>query len=575
MTLGLVKECVNSLVKYTDLDDLEIIIVANGASPALKDQAVFWEDAGVPINLLWFDKPIGAVIAYNEGIKAAKGEYVVLLNDDCQLLPAPKNAWLNFLLEPFSDPLMACTGPFRMDSGMSPGLIPEANREFIIFFCAAIPNRLFKELGILDDNLKCGVDVDFCVRAQQAGYKIQQVPTNSLAHSDYDAKLLIGDFPIYHQGEGTVHDHYGFDNWQKIIEKDIDYLNAKYAVKMTRVAIDFGEPSIHAKDVLCLICTKNRYDSTLPLAIQSVIMQTTKPAKLIIYDDNTEDDRVDIRENETYAYLLEMLDRARIEWEVIFGERKGQHYGHQFANKQDYKFVWRLDDDEVAEPNTLDKYLRLMNDDVGAVGGTVLTRGFGGQGSGKIEHIFSSSNVQWQEGKEIIEVDHLHSTFLYRAGIVDYNLELSPVAHREETLFSYELKQKGYRLLVDTSIITHHLKQMTTGIRSHNSEWFYQHDEKIFKKKLEEWGIKIINLDSGIGDHFAFLNIVPASKRKWEKLIIGVCFPDIFIDHPDITLISIAQSSRTTDDNIYKWMWDRDWKQSIVNAYAEMFEVTI
>jgi len=47
-------------------------------------------------------------------------------------------------------------------------------------------------------------------------------------------------------------------------------------------------------NILCSISTKNRYDTFLPLAIQSVINQSRSPTKLIIFDDN--DDPRDLRE---------------------------------------------------------------------------------------------------------------------------------------------------------------------------------------------------------------------------------------------------------------------------------------
>lgn len=328
-----------------------------------------------------------------------------------------------------------------------------------------------------------------------------------------------------------------------------------------------------SKDILCLICTKNRYFSTLPSAIQSVINQSIKPGALLIYDDNTDEERIDMREIETYRYLFDMLDFYRIGWEVIFGLKEGQQHGHQIANKKGYKYVWRLDDDEIAAPDVLEKYLNLMSDDVGAVGGAVLIKGYPTGGSPKIERIYNSPNIQWETKNEIVEVDHLHSTFLYRAGIVDYCLDLSPVAHREETIFSHELKEKGYKLLVDLSAVTHHLKQSQTGIRSHNNEWFYKHDEGIFTKKMEEWGYKLINLNNGIGDHYAFLNILPELKKKWKHLIIGACYPEVFKDHPDVTLIDIADSERVNNENIYQWMSENKWNKSIVDAFATYYGV--
>ena len=88
------------------------------------------------------------------------------------------------------------------------------------------------------------------------------------------------------------------------------------------------------------------------------------------------------------------------------------------------------------------------------------------------------------------------------------------------------------------------------------------------------YNYKLLNLDSGIGDHYAFLNILPRLKKKWKYLIIGACFPEIFKDHPEVTLIHIAQSSPINNENIYGWMQDKKWDKSLVEAYAAMYEVT-
>ena len=85
---GLV-ECLESVKKYTS-GDYELIVVANGAPEETR-----------PLATLWFDQPLGFAKAVNEGIKASKGEYVILLNDDCVLLPQPVNQWIEMLQKPF------------------------------------------------------------------------------------------------------------------------------------------------------------------------------------------------------------------------------------------------------------------------------------------------------------------------------------------------------------------------------------------------------------------------------------------------------------------------------------------
>ena len=92
---------------------------------------------------------------------------------------------------------------------------------------------------------------------------------------------------------------------------------------------------------------------------------------------------------------------------------------------------------------------------------------------------------------------------------------------------------------------------------------------------MESWGYKLINLNSGIGDHYAFLNILPELKKKWKQLIIGACYPEVFKDHPDITLIDIAQSEPVNNENIYQWMKENNWNKSIVDAYATYYGVKI
>ena len=186
--------------------------------------------------------------------------------------------------------------------------------------------------------------------------------------------------------------------------------------------------------VLCSVSTRGRYETTLPSALQSIIFQTRPVDKLIIYDDN--DPPQDMREVQIYQYLFMMMGLKKIEWEWSFAEKKGQHFNHQKANYAGYEWVWRMDDDTVAEPDTLERLLKYAAPDVGAIGGAVLTPPFqqGITATGKIENIYTEPNLQWDYIKEPKEVDHLHCSFLYRAGIVDYNLQLSRIAHRIQLL---------------------------------------------------------------------------------------------------------------------------------------------
>lgn len=324
--------------------------------------------------------------------------------------------------------------------------------------------------------------------------------------------------------------------------------------------------------ILCSISTRGRYDNYLPLAILSIINQTKKIDKLIIFDDN--DNPLDLRNEPQYKFLFNLLNMKKIEWSVIYGKKKGQHHNHQIANNEakinGYDWVWRVDDDNIPEPNVLENLCKHINDDVGAIGGSVLFSEFvvdTKDVTGKIEKLDDEQNIQWGIIKDVKEVDHLHCSFMYRPGIVNYNTALSRVAHREETLFTFQLKQKGYKLLVVPNAITWHGKSSSGGIRMENNKELFDHDEFIFRNILSLKNKTIVVLDNGMGDHIIFKHILPYIKN-----------PEVFSCYPEIIPgRSIGEARNLFGDldnyNVYKFMAERNWKESVEKAYCELYGV--
>lgn len=322
--------------------------------------------------------------------------------------------------------------------------------------------------------------------------------------------------------------------------------------------------------VLAYISTRGRYNTTLLASMFSVINQTRKPDKFILFDDN--DKPVDLRDDAAYSALFRTMDKYNIAWEVIFGARKGQHFNHQIANQMDFDWCWRVDDDVVVDCKSLENMLEYSYDGVGAIGGEIHTPSFTfGKNivcSGKIEDIYSHANVQWFPIEKSMEVDHLHCSFMYRPKIANYNLQLSKVAHREETLFTYDIKKNGYVVLVIPGVVAHHLKAVSGGIRDGREE-LYKKDEEIFRAHVDAG--KLIVLDSGMGDHLMFQTILPEVKEKYGKITIANCYPELF---PDENSISIAQAIAITnieDYNIYKKCTEWNWQGKLTDAYRRLY----
>lgn len=318
--------------------------------------------------------------------------------------------------------------------------------------------------------------------------------------------------------------------------------------------------------ILCSIATRGRYFTTLPLVIQAVINQSRLPDKLIIFDDN--DEPQDMRNEPLYQNLFYVMQCKGLDWEWVYAPKKGQHHIHQMANTWGYEWVWRVDDDAIPEPNVLGTLEAYITDYVGAVGGTVMNPPHQPDyldSTGLIENIYTEPNIQWGLIRRPKEVEHLYCSFLYRAGIHDFNLGLSRVAHREETLFSYGLHQKGYELLVVPDAITWHLKSPTGGIRSEVGQEMYEHDEQIFRNIVKYKDHTIVVLDCGLGDHIVFSKVLPKIKNP----LVFTCYPDI-VDGK-----SIAEAKLLFGDidrwNIYRKMDSWKWTESLEKAFERMY----
>lgn len=330
------------------------------------------------------------------------------------------------------------------------------------------------------------------------------------------------------------------------------------------------------------IPTRDRYDSLL-LCLTSLALQTKLPDEVIIVDDS--DDAKDIREFPLYKYVLQLFNDKGIEWKVLYGQKRGQHISHQtIQDEAKGELIFRIDDDCIAECNVLAILSDCMigADKIGACAPLVLMPNSErlpiSLKNNKIDDL-NKPNTQWfkWQGRDF-NSDHLYSCFLYRKGIVKYPTELSRVSHREETIFSHSIYKAGYGLEVNAQAIVHHFRQDSGGIRKNTDPSMWHHDEEIFQGYLKKWNLekssKLIVLDCGLGDHFAFKHIVEDCKKKYGKLTIAACFPDVFFDIENLDLISIAEAKlmgSIDDYNIYRKMIEWDFKDNLVAAFKKLY----
>ena len=200
----LLKPCIESIFRYTNMTDVELVISANGCidntSEYLSDLKNRFDSIGFSdhLKIVWNDEALGYAAATNAGIQVSTGRRIVLLNNDTVLLDQDKNYWLNLLESPFLlNKNCGVSGPVKQHS-------PEAGRDFVIFFCAMIDRSVFNKIGLLNTEYGQGggEDTEFCIEAELAGYKTYEC----VPKFDTKGNLHIGGFPIYHVGEATVLD---------------------------------------------------------------------------------------------------------------------------------------------------------------------------------------------------------------------------------------------------------------------------------------------------------------------------------------------------------------------------------
>lgn len=197
------KPCIESIAKYTDMDKVELIISANGCTDNTWEYLNYLATV-LKFKLVWNDKPLGYPKAVNEGLKVATCNKIVLLNNDTVLLDQAKNTWLE-----------------RLDghdiSGVLVNYSPETKQKFAVFFCVMIDRRVLSHVGILNEEYGVGggEDIEFCAKAQEMGFELHDEGWRN-------------DFPIYHVGEGTVHDTELVEDYLTSFNNNMQKLAAKY-----------------------------------------------------------------------------------------------------------------------------------------------------------------------------------------------------------------------------------------------------------------------------------------------------------------------------------------------------------
>jgi GT2 family glycosyltransferase len=257
------RECLEKIAAYTH--DFEIIAVVNGGNFSM-------DLAG---KIIHNKENLGFPKAVNQGIKAATGDIIIILNNDVFVTPN----WADHLAEHLQKVDLVgpvtnnVSGPQKIEDKKffdeaervnfsrqrhikNRGVLTPFHR--LVFFCVAFKRSVIDRIGLLDEQFTPGnfEDDDYCLRAVEAGFK--------LAYAE--------DVFVQHLGSVT-HKALNLD-YQTLMQTNLAKFQAKwpqarYNELVTQSLRNFSEKVLNPASPLSLVMIVKNEEKGLERAILS------------------------------------------------------------------------------------------------------------------------------------------------------------------------------------------------------------------------------------------------------------------------------------------------------------------
>lgn len=233
--LHMTKLCVKSIFRNTLWPNVELLIVDNASTDGTREYLQELAKEHENVKLILNDRNAGFARANNQGILAASGDYLVLLNNDTVVT----RGWLGRLIRHLErDPKIGMVGPVTNAVGneakidVSYASIEEmedfAERraqeyegqafeiKMLALFCTLIPRRVVDEVGLLDERFERGMfeDDDLALRVKRAGYKV----------------VCAEDVFVHHFHSATFQ-QFGREAYLALLEKNRRIFEKKWGIK--------------------------------------------------------------------------------------------------------------------------------------------------------------------------------------------------------------------------------------------------------------------------------------------------------------------------------------------------------
>jgi GT2 family glycosyltransferase len=223
-SLLLTRMCVETVLFNTRERTFELLVVDNGSTDGSREYLEGLAKRDARVTLIANEDNRGFPAACNQGLAAARGDYLVLLNSDTMVAPG----WLSGLLSHLGEDDAKLAGPVtnrigneaevatdyetygdflreaRSRAGLSRGKAFEIDT--LTMFCLAMRRGAYEAIGPLDESFGIGTleDDDYAMRARRAGCSLR----------------CAEDVLVHHFGEGSFGELFEDGEYSRLLERN-------------------------------------------------------------------------------------------------------------------------------------------------------------------------------------------------------------------------------------------------------------------------------------------------------------------------------------------------------------------
>jgi len=256
---GLLRQCTDSIFEKTTYDNYEVVLISNNSVQKETKDLLKSLKLNSRVKVLEWNHSFNYSKINNFGIKKSSGEYIVLLNNDTEVI-TPE--WLDELVGVAIQPGVGAVGPMLLypeqkngiqHAGVILGMGTMAGHVFrhhqpgdwtdfglpvwprnylaVTAACLIVSRKLYDKVGGLDEIFTiAGNDVAFCLRLTEAGYKNIYWPFASLYHHE---SVSVGS---YNNGIQLDYDH-SLEYYRPYIEDGDPYFNPNLDLMNEQVGV--------------------------------------------------------------------------------------------------------------------------------------------------------------------------------------------------------------------------------------------------------------------------------------------------------------------------------------------------